>query len=518
MVQIRIASQAGFCMGVRRAVNLTLDESKKYKGRLQTLGALIHNPQIVDLLEKRGIRAIPSPDGVEKGKVIIRAHGVPPGIIKALRAKGVEILDATCPHVARIHRIIQKHSGQGDDIVIAGDQGHAEVTGLEGSANGKACVISSVAELDALPALRNPCLVAQTTQSVAQFKEIADRMRALYPNASVYDTICRATEDRQSEIIALAARSDLTLVVGGKSSANTQRLVEVARKAGSQAMSIEDESELPPDILKGKKTVLVAAGASTPTWMIRRVAVHLKKMDYENRSRILRWIVRGTELLSSAYLGLGFTAAVLALAVWSAAGVPLLRPAHLWIVFSYILAMHALNHLTNIEANQLQEIFKREPINRFRRVYIAMAVGALLSAFLLAFRLNFSSILFVAFCEAAGIVYNLRIFPRRLARAIRRERIKDIPLSKDLGISLSIEPKEGTTKTEVAYTHRETGAYLNVFVEKSLIGKTVDIFNGDEFVLSAAVGKNCAVSVHKRSPVGKAVLQGIVTHRLRVLV
>lgn len=437
MINIQVASLAGFCMGVRRAVNLTLEENRKYDGKLVTLGALIHNPQMLGLLERRGVHAIKQPEEGRDAKVIIRAHGVPPSMIDELKEKKADILDATCPHVSRIHKIIKRHkeADRGNDIIIIGDKGHAEVTGLEGCADNKAYVINSIEEINRLPDLKNPCVVSQTTQSVSEFKILRKRIEERHPEAKIHDTICRATENRQKEIIELSRKSDLTIVVGGKISANTQRLVSIAAEGGKAAIGVENEKDIGYEDIRGKKNILVAAGASTPNWMITRMVEHIQKLEYENRSFLFRWFIRLIEFASGAYLGLGLVTAMLSASVWMMSGTGFIGFIFPAIVFSYIVAMYTLNHLTNIEANQLQEIFKWDPVNRYRKIYYVIAGLALFSALGLSLSIGIGGFLFIAFLEIAGILYNTRIIPAFLAGRLGGRRIKDIPLSKDLGIS-----------------------------------------------------------------------------------
>ncbi len=435
MIKINIASMAGFCMGVRRAVKLTLEENRKYKGTLYTHGALIHNPQIIDLLEQRGIKKVNKIDEIKNGKIIIRAHGVPPSVMNEIKEKEIEVLNATCPHVSRIHKIITKERKNNRDIIIVGDKGHAEVLGLEGCAIGNTYVVGSVAEFNKLPDINNPCVVAQTTQSTNIFEEIVKAVKSKYSDVAVYNTICLATEDRQSEIIELSKKHDLTIVVGGKISANTQRLVKIVCDDGRKAIAVENEDDLDESVLENIENVLIAAGASTPNWMISRIAEHIKKLEYRRKSIFFKWILNFFEMASDAYIGLGIVATFFAVAVWKVVGFDV-TPKHLGVIFFYIVAMYTLNRLTNIEANQLQEVFKRDPINRFRSLYVVIAFFASLSALLISVNISFYSVLLVCLLEIAGILYNLNIIPKRFSKKNNARKIKDIPLSKDLGISL----------------------------------------------------------------------------------
>ena len=286
-MQIIRAKTAGFCFGVARAVDMTY--SLLAGGtRGATLGPLIHNPQCVADLERRGAVTVAMPGQVPAGyEVVIRSHGVPQSIYDELAALQVPVHDATCPFVAKIHRIAARAGAEGKTLFVAGDSSHPEVQGIVGHACGPVYVFSSLEELKALCVPENTkngiYMVAQTTFEVKKWAECAEFLKKLYTNALIFDTICNATETRQKEAESLARRCDVMVVIGGRQSSNTQKLVTVAAKH-TRAYSVETAAELQPEWFLGAETVGVTAGASTPSSIIEEV---LSSMSEEIREEEL---------------------------------------------------------------------------------------------------------------------------------------------------------------------------------------------------------------------------------------
>ena len=286
-MQIIRAKTAGFCFGVARAVDMTY--SLLAGGtRVATLGPLIHNPQCVADLERRGAVTVAMPGQVPAGyEVVIRSHGVPQSIYDELAALQVPVHDATCPFVAKIHRIAARAGAEGKTLFVAGDSSHPEVQGIVGHACGPVYVFSSLEELKALCVPENTkngiYMVAQTTFEVKKWAECAEFLKKLYTNALIFDTICNATETRQKEAESLARRCDVMVVIGGRQSSNTQKLVTVAAKH-TRADSVETAAELQPEWFLGAETVGVTAGASTPSSIIEEV---LSSMSEEIREEEL---------------------------------------------------------------------------------------------------------------------------------------------------------------------------------------------------------------------------------------
>ncbi len=269
-MRIFIADTAGFCMGVKRAVNLALELVKKQKGDIYTIGPLIHNPQTVEMLERKGVKMIRDIDEVKSGTIIIRAHGMTPEKQQSIIDSGLECFDATCPLVLRIQNTIKRHAEMGYATVIIGDKGHAEAEGLLGYADGRGIVVESEEDLEHVPD-EKLCVVAQSTQNRIFFERIVDKLKKDRDDIKVFDTICDATTERQEEVRMLAGKVDAMVIVGGRNSANTCRLAEISRSLNVDTFHIEDESELDEKSIAEYGSIGVTGGASTPNRVIEKV-------------------------------------------------------------------------------------------------------------------------------------------------------------------------------------------------------------------------------------------------------
>lgn len=275
---IKLAKTAGFCMGVRRAIEIALSiVQNKGSEEVYTYGPLIHNPQAVEFLSEKGIKPVDNLEQLAKGSIIIRAHGISPDERGKLEESGMEIIDATCPKVKHVQSIIRKHAHDDYEILIIGDRDHPEVEGLLGCANGKGLVIGPEDDLGNLPSFKRLCIVAQTTQSKDDYVKIAAEIADKSPGSLVFKTICDSTERRQDEVKELAAEMDAIFIVGGKNSANTKRLAKVAETCGKPTFHIETAAEIRGIPVYQFKSIGISAGASTPKWIIKEVLEELKK-------------------------------------------------------------------------------------------------------------------------------------------------------------------------------------------------------------------------------------------------
>lgn len=286
-MEIIKAKTAGFCFGVDRAVKLTYDLLEQNR-KVATLGPLIHNPQCVADLEKKGAVIVDSPEQLPQGyEVVIRSHGVPQSIYEELACRGAVIHDATCPFVAKIHRLAKQAGEQGKTLFVAGNADHPEVQGIVGHTAGQVVVFSGLEELKKLLTPENTkngiFMVAQTTFEVKKWQECAEFIKKVYTNAAIFDTICNATWARQHEAESLAKKCDVMVVIGGRQSSNTQKLVSVAARY-TKAVTVETAQELDPEWWHGAGTVGVTAGASTPSSIIEEV---LSSMSEEIREEEL---------------------------------------------------------------------------------------------------------------------------------------------------------------------------------------------------------------------------------------
>lgn len=286
-MEVKVAKTAGFCFGVQRAVDKVYELIDSCQDRLFTLGPIIHNEEVVNDLEKKGVRVASEEElkTLPKGStVVIRSHGVGKKVYDQLKECGLSYVDVTCPFVLKIHRIVEKESKAGSHIVIIGDPDHPEVVGICGWCIGSYTVIRT--KQDALdfvpPESKNVCIVSQTTFNYNKFKDLVEILREKrYDNTvlnilNILNTICNATEERQREAKSIAGEVDTMLVVGGRHSSNTQKLFEICKKECGNTYYIQTPVDLDSDMFQCSSYVGITAGASTPNKIIEEVQEHVR--------------------------------------------------------------------------------------------------------------------------------------------------------------------------------------------------------------------------------------------------
>lgn len=280
MSNVRLAESAGFCFGVKRAIETAYAEIEKNSGEpLYSYGPLIHNKEVTKDLEEKGLYIIENPDEIERGTVIIRSHGVGKFLYDALGEKGVSIVDGTCPFVKKIHTIVNEAWQKGKQVIIAGDGSHPEVMGINGWCENSAVILESPAEARAaeLDAEKEYTIVVQTTFRQSKFDEMLDILREKGLRMDIFQTICSATEKRQKEAMELSKTVDKMIVIGDKKSSNTQKLFEICKKNCENTVHIETICDLVlKSYAKGDK-IGITAGASTPPAIIKEVVVTMSE-------------------------------------------------------------------------------------------------------------------------------------------------------------------------------------------------------------------------------------------------
>ena len=269
-----VAKSAGFCPGVKGAIDKVLELEASGKKPIYTLGPLIHNKQVTDMLAAKQISSVDRPEQAadKSGVLVIRAHGITPAFRAEVMQSGMEVVDATCPLVKHAHEVISTYAQQGYHTIIVGDGGHAEVIGLLGCTMGKGIVVSGPEEAQNLPHFDKVNVVSQTTQKESVFFATAEIIKTKADVCQISNTICHPTKLRQSETMQMAKNADLVIVVGGKHSANTARLALLCQELAPQVLHIETEKELTPEQVIHAKNIFITAGASTPNWVINQVA------------------------------------------------------------------------------------------------------------------------------------------------------------------------------------------------------------------------------------------------------
>ncbi len=276
---VTVIKEAGFCFGVRRATQLAFEAAAAKTGRAFTLGPLIHNPQVVAELAQAGVEVISDLSQMTQGMLIVRSHGLHPKILQQARAKGLSIVDATCPFVKKVQSYVATLRRAGYQVVIIGDKDHPEVQGIEGYSGKDIVVVGDKSEVQQLNLRKKLGVVAQTTQLTRNFSEIVSQLVERAQEIKIYNTICEATFIRQKATLELAQRVELMIIVGGHNSANTNRLVQLCRQADTPTYLVEVAEEIDPHWLAEKGGVGVSAGASTPQRIISQVMERLSALN-----------------------------------------------------------------------------------------------------------------------------------------------------------------------------------------------------------------------------------------------
>jgi len=438
-VRIIVAETAGFCWGVQRAIDQALSTAKSTNGPVYTHGPLIHNTQVVDELRRKNIQTLEGDvENASDGTLVIRAHGIRPDELKNIKNKHSHVVDATCPLVTKVHRKIARHQANGYKIYIMGEKQHPEVLGLMGTAQDQAVVIPpDPEEVKKLPDhLGKICLVSQTTQNDDIFKAVEKELRSKCEELLVENTICHPTRSHQSETMDMAASADMIVVVGGKHSANTRHLAELAASLGPRVVHVETDTELNPDDFKGVETVGVTAGASTPQWMIRRVVDRLETFN-SHKGYFHRAFRTFLDIIipSNIYSTMAFAS------IFSASSYFVTGSVNLMQFFSAVLVVfgiHNFNEYGPSAGFDRRSRFSPVVYERFRRGMLVISSFSILCGLCagMYYAINnfvWPGILFIT--SAGGIVYGKQLVPDILIQKLGFKSIRDLPGAKDLSIS-----------------------------------------------------------------------------------
>ena len=281
-MEITVAKSAGFCFGVQRAVDSVYKELEENSGKIYTFGPIIHNEQVVEDLNKRGIEVIDTVEQlkeIKEGTVVIRSHGVAKEIYDILVQQKLKMVDATCPFVKKIHNIVLDESNNGKTIIIIGNDNHPEVEGIKGWVNGEVIVINKEEQIEklSLPEQTKACIVSQTTFNHNKFKYLVEIIRKKGYDITVVNTICNATHVRQVEAQKISSKVDGMIVIGGKNSSNTQKLYDICRNECENTFYVQTVKDLNLHELKSLKSIGITAGASTPKNIIEEVRTECQK-------------------------------------------------------------------------------------------------------------------------------------------------------------------------------------------------------------------------------------------------
>ena len=435
-MKVIIARTAGFCKGVRGAIEITMNAIQhRQKGEdICTFGPLIHNRQVLAMLEKKGVVDEALIERCAGKKVVIRAHGIPPDCRQQLHEQGATLLDATCKRVAKVHAAIKRHARHGYYTIIVGDADHAEVIGLLGYTEDRGIVINRPEQIDELPLeWENVLMVAQTTQNEEVFREIEEAFLKKYPQGIVKNTICDSTQERQAEVRQLCSKVEALVIVGGLHSGNTIRLAEVARDCAIPTFHVETEADLDPGVMAGYSCVGVSAGASTPNWIIRNIVEFLESITPQPGARF-RWKYI-LERLAYGNFYIALATALLAqiseaLTDFNGSAVFSLMTA------AYAFATHTLNIYLDQDSIELNDPGRAAFYQKWRSVFMFASALSLIAALALAYNIGVPNFFAMLLLILLGILYGVKLllpagwenFPLKL---------KDIPTSKTFFVPMA---------------------------------------------------------------------------------
>ncbi|MCP4254929.1 MAG: 4-hydroxy-3-methylbut-2-enyl diphosphate reductase [Candidatus Scalindua sp.] len=500
-MKVIVAKKAGFCMGVRKAMDNALDAANKEgsdNGTVYTEGPLIHNPQVLEKLKKQGIRALTDDTDLSKSTVVIRAHGITPKRRQELKASGAEISDATCPRVKRVQSIIEENAKDGYSTIIVGDEGHAEVVGLLGYTDGNGHVISSPEEVSELPDMEKICIVAQTTQDMNTFASISEKLKQRYGNHRVFDTICSSTSRRQEEVINLSEEVDAMIVVGGRGSANTNRLVQISEKKGVPAFLVETEQELNFNKLADYSVIGVTAGASTPNWLLERVVDKVQNYQGTKIWKIQTFTEKALTILIGSFMYIGIGAASFSYSSSILLGVHP-RTKFCAIAALFLFSMYVLNYFANKEAAAFSEPSRAKLYERHQGIFMALGiVTAILSSFL-ALTVSMDIFFCIFFASIFGVAYRVSIVPKKFTSIVKYRSLAQIPGSKEMFISIAwavstgLIPFLGSSKSSLSSLPVVIAFTFSMVFTRTVLLDVRDV-QGDRIIgketIPIAIGKN----------------------------
>jgi (E)-4-hydroxy-3-methyl-but-2-enyl pyrophosphate reductase len=377
-MKIELAKHSGFCAGVKDAVGKIVEEINSCGEDIFIQGQLIHSPQTVKILEKRGLKIIKESDSVNNKITAIRTHGTTLQEYQNIKKYAKRVINLTCPNVAYVQGIVKKYSSRGYFVLILGDKNHAEVIGISSYASTGFYIISSLEDITTVPAAEKYVLVSQTTLDMDFFNKAAAILQKELAGIEIIDTICSATSDRQNDLHNAVKRGvDAIVVVGGKNSANTQRLAQIGTDNKIKTFHIEAENELMTDDFAGVKHVVVSAGASTPSWIVNNVLEKLYEINYKSKKNRMFYILKSflefliRTNLFSALITIFMTASILPCKIYECdMTMPFLSAA-------FIFIMYSINNFLRPYEAQLSKPFKYNLYSRHKYLLLVMTAAAL---------------------------------------------------------------------------------------------------------------------------------------------
>jgi len=424
-MKIEMAKNSGFCMGVRKAIIKIVDELNSSEDKIYMYGPLIHNPQTIEVLKNRGLITIDSLDNLSSRQIAIRTHGIPVDENKKIRKNALRTINLTCSRVARVQSIIKKYSGDGYYTIIIGDKDHAEVIGLKSYARAGVHVVSDVDDIKNISTANKYIIVSQTTHERNQFDQLVLEISRRFENVLVIDTICDSTRLRQDDVRnGITKGIDTLVVVGGRNSANTSRLLKIGIDNGIKSYHIETDSELKKEDFKDSKYVLVTAGASTPGWIINNVLEKLYIIKNESSNFFIKEIKHYLELLVRSNIVSSLASLFMVLLAQLYAGIPL--DINYGIISAlYIFVMYSVNNYLERSFLIQSNSYKYKIYDKYGLHLLISSIISFILSLILAMKISTTLALIILIPYIFGIFYSTPI-AKNIVKNINQSLFKKI--------------------------------------------------------------------------------------------
>jgi 4-hydroxy-3-methylbut-2-enyl diphosphate reductase len=411
-MKIEMAKNSGFCMGVRKAILKIVDELNSTEDKIYMYGPLIHNPQTIDVLKNRGLITINSLEDLNNRQIAIRTHGIPVDENKRIRQNALRTINLTCSRVARVQSIIKKYSGNGYYTIIIGDKDHAEVIGLKSYARAGVHVVSDKSDISGISNADKYIVVSQTTHERNQFDQLVLEISNTFKNVFVVDTICDSTRLRQDDVKnGIKKGIDTLVVVGGKNSANTSRLVKIGIDHGVKSFHIETDAELKKEDFIDSKYVLVTAGASTPGWIINNVLEKLYIIKNESSNFIVKAVKHYLEVLIRSNIVSSIASLFMVLLAQLYAGIPF-NIQYGIISALYIFVMYSVNNFLDRSFLIQSNSYKYKIYDKYGSLLLVSSIIAFIASIYLAFNLSPTLALLILIPYLFGLIYSTPVIKK----------------------------------------------------------------------------------------------------------
>lgn len=433
-MKIELAKNSGFCMGVRDALLRIVNEINTTDESIYVYGPLIHNPQTVEVLHKRGLKTINTLESIDDKIVAIRTHGIPFEKLTDIKRRAKRNINLTCSRVARVQGLIRKYSRNGYFTIIIGDENHAEVVGLQSYASSGVIVISQSDDVAHIPSAESYLVVSQTTFDTELFETIIGTIREHFSNVIVINTICHSTHNRQDDVKQGIDRGiDALVVVGGKNSANTQRLARIGEEHNIVTYHVETENELVNRQFDDVQHVLVTAGASTPGWIINRVLERLYDIKYANSNFLINLLKKTSEFIVRTNLFSAVTASFITLFVQRFLN---RKPDFVlaFISFIYIFSMYTINNLFELNFLKVSNPYKFVLYRKYKNLLLPISIISLLISSFIIRRYGWEATLIFLSSSLFGILYSAP-WIRDIFYAMKSNLIKKVYFSKSIVVA-----------------------------------------------------------------------------------